>query len=185
MVSSFRLAGFLTFTTRFDYFAQTGEQITSMMRLFLFVLILTAAASWGGLTPAAAQPAPVQEGDFTGLWKGTIRVFPCSRLRERGRCNAVNNVSFTIIQDGSKISGHYTCSIGTYICRNGNADNGGKIVSGDANGKNIRFTVIVPSDVSSCRYNGVSLSRDQMRGAYTCYVGGGIAEQGRFDVMRE
>jgi hypothetical protein len=156
-----------------------------MRCLLLCALLLTAALNLGVITPADAQPAPVPAGDFTGLWKGTTRVFPCAGLRERGRCNAVNNVSFTIIQDGSKITGHYTCSIGNYICRNGNADNSGKIVSGDANGKNIRFNVVVPADVSNCRYTGISISRDQMRGAYTCYAGGGIAEQGRFDVMRE
>ncbi len=132
-----------------------------MMRpLLVLVLTLTAAVNLGVTAPAAAQPAPAV--DFTGLWKGTIRVFPCIGLREPGRCNAVNNISFTIIQDGSKISGHYTCAIGNYICRNGNADNSGKIVSGDANGKNIRFNVLVPADVSNCRYTGVSISRDQM-----------------------
>ncbi len=152
--------------------------------LLVFVLIFAAAVNWGGVN-AGAQPAPVRPGDFTGLWKGTIRVFPCLALVERGRCNAVNNISFTIIQDGSKISGHYTCSIGTYICRNGNADRTGKIVAGDASGKNIRFDVMVPDDVSNCRYNGVSVAPDQMRGAYTCYQGGSIAEQGSFNVTRE
>lgn len=149
------------------------------------VLMLMVAIYLCGPRRAGAQPAPVPAGDFTGLWKGTIRVFPCSAAVERGRCNAVNNVTFTIIQDGATVSGHYTCSIGTYICRNGNADNTGKIVGGSASGRNINFNVMVPSDVSSCRYNGISLAPNQMRGAYTCYQGGSIAEQGSFNLTRE
>jgi hypothetical protein len=152
-----------------------------MKRFLILTVLMLAAAQWSAIIAARAQPA----GDFTGLWKGTIRVFPCRPGLERGRCNAVNNITFTIIQDGSKISGHYTCSIGNYICRNGNADKTGKIVSGDADGRNIRFNVMIPDDVSSCRYNGISLAPGQMRGSYTCYQGGSIAEQGSFNVTRE
>lgn len=157
-----------------------------MKRLLLpgcFGLILAAAI--GGLTSAKAQPAPAQPAGFSGLWTGTLRVIPCTALRDRNRCNAVNKITFSILQDDSKVSGAYTCAIGTQICRNGNADNSGKIVSGDASGQNIRFSVIVPADVSNCRYNGFSPSPGQMRGAYSCYQGGGLVEQGSFQVTRE
>lgn len=132
-----------------------------------------------------AQPAPAQPAGFTGLWKGSLRVMPSPNLLERSRLGAVNNITFTIIQDDSKISGHYTCSIGTQICRNGNADNSGKIVSGTASGNNIRFSVIVSADVSNCQFTGYSSSPGQMRGGYSCYQGGGLIEQGNFEVTRE
>jgi hypothetical protein len=131
---------------------------------------------------ACAQPAPA---GFTGLWKGTLRVMPSMNVREQNRIGAVNNISFTIIENDGKISGHYTCSIGTQICRNGNADNGGQIVSGNASGKNIHFTVILPADVSNCYYNGYSTAPGQMRGGYNCYQGGSLIEQGNFEVTRE
>ena len=152
--------------------------------LFLaYGLILAAAIA--AATSAGAQPAPAQPAGFTGLWKGTLRVTPSLALRDRNRTGAVNNITFTIIQEDSKVSGHYTCAIGTQICRNGNADSTGKIVSGKASGNNIRFSVIVPADVSNCQYNGVSTSPGQMRGGYTCYQGGGFIEQGNFEVTRE
>ncbi|HKD66158.1 MAG TPA: hypothetical protein VKB84_04905 [Candidatus Binataceae bacterium] len=147
-------------------------------------LILTAFINCLGLTAAGAQQTAAPAG-FTGLWAGTIHVVPCLALRDSHRCGAVNKVTFTIIDDGSKVSGHYTCAIGNQICRNGNADNTGKIVSGRASSNSIRFTVIVPADVSSCNYTGTSPSPGQMRGGYTCYEGGGLIEQGNFEVTRE
>ncbi|HEY2105598.1 MAG TPA: hypothetical protein VGH29_07425 [Candidatus Binataceae bacterium] len=147
-------------------------------------LILVAAIA-AGPKSLGAQPASTQPAGFTGLWKGTLRVVPSPALRERGRLGAVNNISFTIIQDDSKITGHYTCSIGTQICRNGNADNSGKIVSGRASGNNIRFSVVVTADVSNCQYSGFSPAPGRMRGGYTCYQGGGLIEQGNFEVTRE
>ncbi len=158
-----------------------------MKRLVLLGLCLglIVAALIGGVTSACAQPAAAQPAGFTGLWTGTLRVFPCNALSERGRCGAVNKITFTIIVDGAKVSGHYTCAIGTQICRNGNADDHGNIVSGNINGNNIRFSVIVPADVSNCNYNGFTPSPGQMRGAYSCYQGGSLIEQGSFQVTRE
>jgi hypothetical protein len=158
-----------------------------LMRRFALLFISAAlilAAIIGAVTTAGAQPAPAQPAGFTGLWKGTLRVMPSPVLRERSRIGAVNNITFTIIQDDSKVSGHYTCSIGTQICRNGNADHAGKIVSGQASGNNIRFSVVVSADVSSCQYTGFSPSPGQMRGGYSCYQGGGLIEQGNFEVTR-
>jgi hypothetical protein len=137
-----------------------------------------------GIT-AYAQGASGQPSGFTGLWTGTIRVIPCMNLKDRSRCNATNSVTFTFLQDGSNVTGHYTCAMGSQVCRNGNADNNGKIVSGRVSGQSIYFTVIVPADVSSCRYSGNSLSPGQLRGGYNCYEGGGLVEQGSFEVTRE
>jgi hypothetical protein len=157
-----------------------------MKRHLLFWLVCLLIPAFGiDSTPLSAQPPAAQGAGFTGLWKGTLRVFPCFTLRERGRCGAVNKITFTIIEDESKVSGHYTCTIGTQICRNGNADDSGKIVAGTTSGNSIRFNVIVPSDVSNCHYNGFISAPGQMRGAYSCYQGGGLIEQGGFDVTRE
>jgi hypothetical protein len=155
-----------------------------MARINLYRRWLLACACLGLMLAAGAR-VNAQDNTFTGLWTGTLRVFPCNALRDFNRCQAVNKITFTIIQDGSKIRGHYTCAIGTQICRNGNADNSGKIVRGRPSGNNIRFTVIVPADVSNCDYNGFIDAPAHMRGAYTCYQGGGLIEQGSFDVSRE
>ncbi len=158
------------------------------MKLLLLICLgfgLAFAAPLGGAAPALAQPAAGQPDSFSGLWTGTLRVIPCTMLLDRSRCGAVNNITFGIIVDNSKVSGHYTCAIGTQICRNGNADNTGKIVSGTVSGSNIRFSVIVSADVSNCNYNGFSPSPGKMRGAYSCYQGGGLVEQGSFELTRE
>lgn len=133
--------------------------------------------------PTAAQTSA--QAGFTGTWSGTLRVTPCGMmLRERSRCGAVNKITFTIVEDGSDVSGHYTCAIGTAICRNGNDAKNGKITSGRVSGKNIRFSVLVPSDVSNCNYTGYSPEPGVMRGGYSCYQGGGLIEQGMFEVTR-
>jgi hypothetical protein len=143
-------------------------------------LMLVLAIAAGSATPALAQ-----DSGFTGLWTGTLRVFPCRALIDSSRCQAINKITITIIQDGPKISGHYTCAIGTQICRNGNADNAGKITGGRRNGNSIRFSVMVPADLSNCDYNGFTDAPGHMRGSYSCYQGGSLAEQGSFDVSRE
>ncbi len=156
-----------------------------MKRFLLWCALVFATAVVGATSMAGAQSNP-PAGDFTGTWEGTIRVTPCigGALMRSGRCNAVNKIKLTLIQDGSSISGNYHCAIGTQICRNGNADDSGKITSGTANGNSIRFSVIIPADVSNCYYNGVSQSPGQLRGSYSCYQGGGIAERGLFEVSR-
>ena len=144
----------------------------------LIVATVTATA-----IPAKAQTSAPPAG-FTGIWKGTLRVTCLSMMPDRSRCGAINNITFTIIEDGSQVSGHYTCAIGTVICRNGNDAKTGQITSGKVDGKNIRFSVVVPSDVSSCNYSGYSPGSGSMRGGYSCYQGGGLIEQGTFEVTR-
>jgi len=156
-----------------------------LLQYVLCALMLAAGVARDGVVTAAAQPAPAQPAGFTGIWTGTLRVFPCGTLMDRGRCGAINKITFSIIDDGTKVSGTYTCAIGTQICRNGNADKSGSIVSATSNGNNIRFSVVVPADVSNCNYNGFTPSPGQMRGAYSCYNGGSLAEQGSFQVSRE
>jgi len=152
------------------------------LNLLLYAAALPLCALFFGVPGAAQTPLPAS---FTGIWTGTLRVFPCLTLRERGRCGAINKITFTIIEDQGKVSGHYTCAIGTQVCRNGNADTSGKIVSGEVHGKSIRFSVMVPDDVSNCNYNGYNVAPGQLRGAFTCYEGGGLVEQGNFMVTRE
>ncbi len=142
------------------------------------------AAGPGATGPADAQTDNPPAG-FSGTWTGTLRVTPCmATLRDRSRCGAVNNITFTIVEDGSEVSGHYTCAVGTAICRNGNDAKNGKITSGRVSGKQIRFSVLVPSDVSNCNYTGYSSEPGTMRGGYSCYQGGGLIEQGMFQVTR-
>lgn len=140
-------------------------------------IFLTVAALLCGAGPASAQT------DVSGLWSGTTRVTPPCAFSS-GRCNAVNNITFTFRYKGDRIKGKFTCAYGNLICRNGGADNTGKIVSGRIAGNDIRLSVVVPADVSNCYYNGVLTSPTTIHGAYSCYQGGELLEEGMWDVKR-
>ncbi|MGO9059984.1 MAG: hypothetical protein ACLQU2_21780 [Candidatus Binataceae bacterium] len=120
---------------------------------------------------------------MNGYWAGTTRVTPPCAFSS-GRCNAVNKITFRFAQHGGRIKGKYTCAYGNLICRNGGADDTGKIVSGRIAGNEIRLSVVVPSDVSNCYYNGRLTSPTTIHGAYTCYQGGELLEEGIFDVSQ-
>jgi hypothetical protein len=141
------------------------------------ILILAAAIL------AAAMAAHAQNTEVSGLWAGTTRVMPPCAFSS-GRCNAVNNITFNFQQKGDRIKGKFTCAYGNLICRNGGADSSGKIVSGRIAGNQIRLSVVVPADVSNCYYNGVFTSPTAIRGAYSCYQGGELLEEGMWDVKR-
>ena len=128
----------------------------------------------------AAGPSYAQATNVTGNWSGTTRVTPpCSQ-----RCDAVNNITFRFDQQGNTIKGKYTCAYGNRTCRNGGADNTGKIVSGRISGNRLRFSVVLPADVSNCDYSCILMSATNVRGAYSCYQGGQLVEQGSWDAQR-
>jgi hypothetical protein len=124
-----------------------------------------------------------QETNVAGYWSGTTRVMPCT-FSPQGRCNAVNNITFTFTQRGGRIRGKFTCAYGNLNCRNGGSDDTGKIVSGRISGKEIRLSVLIPADVSNCYYVGRLTSDAAIHGTYSCYQGGGLREEGIWDVTR-
>ena len=148
--------------------------------LSLIVLAFTCLAIQVSAARSYAKGTSVAGG--VDIWTGTTRVTPC--FFSTARCNAVNNVTFSFAPKGDEIKGRFTCAYGTLNCRNGGADNTGKIVSGRVSGNLIRFSVIVPADVSNCYYNGRLTSSTTIHGGYACYQGGGLLEQGVFDLTK-
>jgi hypothetical protein len=144
----------------------------------LMVLFFTLVAIHVGAAPACAQETYV-----TGLWSGATRVTPPCAFSS-GRCNALNEITFTFKQQGDRIKGKYTCAYGNLNCRNGGADNTGQIVSGRISGDDIRFSVIIQADVSNCYYNGRLTSPNTMHGGYSCYQGAELLEEGIWDVKQ-
>jgi hypothetical protein len=146
----------------------------------LIVLVFTCLAIQGSAERSYAEGNSV--AGSADLWAGTTRVTPCTF--STGRCNAVNNITFSFAPKGSQIKGKFTCAYGNLNCRNGGADDTGKIVSGGVSGNLIRFSVMIPADVSHCYYNGKLMSSTTIHGAYACYQGGALLEQGVFDLTR-
>jgi hypothetical protein len=124
-----------------------------------------------------------QATNVAGYWSGMTRVTPPCGFSS-GRCNAVNKITFSLRQKGKRLKGKYTCAYGTLNCRNGDADNTGKVVSGRVSGNQLRLSVVLPADVSNCYYNGMLTSPTTIHGGYSCYQGGALLEEGVWDVTQ-
>jgi hypothetical protein len=165
--------------------AMGGKSVRNGLKRIVALIALVGVAGCGAAAPSS--PAP-KEGpataDVSGVWAGTIRVTPCDMLGSNGRCNAVNNITFTLNQDGSQLNGKYSCALGNMICRHGGADDSGNINAGSISGNQLNLSVMVPADVSNCYYNGSTTSSNQANGVYMCYQGGLLVEQGVWSVER-
>jgi hypothetical protein len=128
----------------------------------------------------AAESTAAQQSGFTGLWEGTSTSNCMPFQPDIGRCNAVVKITFNIFQQGSTLTGRYTCTIGNMVCRDSNTT--GTIADGKVREGTVRLRVMLP-DGSSCLFNGRP-SQNTMAGSYFCMQGGGYIEQGRFQVQR-
>ena len=92
-------------------------------------------------------------------------------------------ITLQIFQQDSTLSGHYTCAMGTMVCRDSN--NTGNIAAGTVRASSIGMRIMMP-DGSSCLFNGrpASDNPNRLTGSYFCMQGGGYIEQGRFEVER-
>jgi hypothetical protein len=152
-----------------------------MTRLFV---VFAASFILFGCTARANRP-PLVDGptsDISGDWQGITRVLAC-QTQGSGRCEAVNRVRFSLIQSGAHIRGEYRCAYGNFECRHGGTDTDGYVQWGDIRGSEVRLDVLLPSDLSSCLYNGNVTAREIV-GTYQCYEGGGIIEQGTWQMVR-
>jgi len=132
--------------------------------------------SCGSLIPPPDKPSI----DITGTWQGSTVTSCGVMLLEKGRCAATERITFTLFQNGADVNGIYRCAIGTMICRNMN--NSGKVVSSSVTGSLARLRVMLP-DGSSCMFDGHFRSLSAA-GSFFCYQGGGLVEQGRWNLAR-
>jgi hypothetical protein len=129
---------------------------------------------------SAAQSSGARGRDVTGLWQGTSTAGCLPFQPDARRCNAVVKITLRIFQQGSALSGDYTCAMGTMVCRDTNTS--GVIAHGEVRDDGVALRVMMP-DGSSCLFNGHRV-REAMVGTYFCMQGGGYIEQGRFAVER-
>jgi len=137
-----------------------------------------------GSTAAASQAAG--EPGFSGLWEGTSTATCMPLQPDATRCNAQVKITLQMFQQGSALTGHYTCTTGTMVCRDSNST--GTIADGKVRGAGLSMRVMMP-DGSSCLFNGrpaqsQNNAQNQLTGSYFCMQGGGYIEQGRFQVER-
>jgi hypothetical protein len=135
------------------------------------------------VTGAAAHPitaASPNDHGITGVWEGTS-VADCSgvRIADMGRCEAMQNITFTMFQEGGDVSGYYRCAFGTQECRN--LAETGVIKNGIMEGRRLMMRVML-DDGSMCYFTGIPAG-DRLDGRYSC-MNSGLYEAGRFRTQR-
>jgi hypothetical protein len=131
------------------------------------------------LMAPTAHAAGTIADKYTSHWTGTTTAGCGALVTNKSRCNALQNITLTLVQRDSKIVGNYTCAYGNQNCRN--LQEVGKINGGSLNGEQLQFVVLTPDGVT-CRYTGV-LAHDSGRGGYRC-KGGRWGEQGTWRIQR-
>lgn len=127
-------------------------------------------AAGGSSTPATVgstgtPDSPDPLADFTGIWKGTsVSSMNAAKVK----------VTFNITREGNQFKGKYLCAPLNANCRN-NAPHGW--VSGQIGARGFRVSM---EDTSWCTYFMDEFYPPKADGEYTCYMNGGIADQGTF-----
>jgi hypothetical protein len=120
-------------------------------------------------------------GATTSIWEGTTKARCNTMVTAHNRCNAVQNIKLTLVQQGSKITGSYACSYGNQNCRSMNES--GKIKEGSLVDTDLRILVEM-RDGSACRFTGI-LSGDSGKGTYSCKGGSELSERGSWRIKRQ
>jgi hypothetical protein len=147
-------------------------------------LLIAIAVVLSACSQVRTAPASKPDLDISGLWEGTTKITPCGPMADaESVCNAVNRIVLSLDVSSSQIRGTYRCDYGNYICRDNGIARSGYVANGSISGSRVQLRIIIPADVSSCMYFG-SFSPDKAAGRYTCFAGGGIVEQGIWQVIR-
>lgn len=148
------------------------------MRRIMTLALVLALAGWscssgqggksssaGSVGSAGTPDSPDPLMDFTGIWRG----------RSVSSMNAASaKITFNMKREGNQIKGDYRCAPGNATCRN-NVQRGW--VSGQIGARGFRVSL---EDTSWCTYFMDEFYPPKADGEYTCYMNGGIADQGTF-----
>jgi hypothetical protein len=156
-------------------------------RRLLAIVLLSVAC---GCAPVAVRPSlgptanpPPQSPpaiDLTGVWQGrSFADCPIVTVTNPGRCGAMEYITFTIFQDGPRISGSYRCAFGNENCRD--LAETGVIRNGQMTARLMRL-VLMLEDGTMCRFTGMPYN-GVIEGRYQCHWGGPM-EQGGFRLER-
>jgi hypothetical protein len=151
------------------------------MRRIVTMALLLALAGWscsssgggpsglagsGGSSAVPDSPDPLL--DFNGIWRG----------KSISTMNAASaKIIFKVRREGNQLKGEYFCAPGNAICRN-NIHRGW--LTGQINARGFRVSM---EDTSWCMYFMDDFYPPKADGEYTCYMNGGIADQGNFKLI--
>ena len=145
---------------------------STMTLVLLLTLVVCSCSTHGSDTPRTPDRAPEASGPlrtFTGIWVGT------STSSADG---AKVKIAFDIKREGDKFKGDYRCAPGNAVCRN-NVQRGwvhGQIAA--------RGFTVSEEDTSWCLFFVFRFHPPAAAGEYTCYMDGGIADLGVFELKR-
>jgi hypothetical protein len=117
--------------------------------------------------------------DLSGVWEG-MSITSCNGVQFAARCDAVVDVTLTILQDGSTVSGFYRCAPNTVTCYHANES--GVIKSGVFSGGHLSFRVMM-DDGESCIFQSRPTAQ-RMLGAFLCLQGSALIERGQWRLER-
>jgi hypothetical protein len=123
------------------------------------------AAAAGSSRSAGTPDSPDPLADFNGIWKGTS----VSSMNA-----AMVKITFNVTREGNQFKGKYLCAPLNAVCRN-NTPHGW--VTGQIAARGFRVAM---EDTSWCMYFMDDFYPPKANGEYTCYMNGGIADQGTF-----
>jgi hypothetical protein len=132
---------------------------------------------------SASSPGQSESGtsqNVSGVWEGK-GLTDCTEFQaEPHRCNAVVNVTLTMLQEQERVTGFYRCATGTMMCRQFLET--GVIKAGSMTGRLLRFRVML-EDGESCIFQATP-QPDRIAGAYICLNGTALMERGLWDLQR-
>jgi hypothetical protein len=139
-----------------------------MKFVLLLVLAICSCSAHGPGAPPAPDRAPQTAEpllSFSGIWIGT------STSSADG---AKVKIAFDIKREGNKFTGGYRCAPDNAVCRN-------NVQRGWVHGQtSARGFGVSEEDTSWCLFFMRRLRPAAAEGEYTCYMNGGIADQGTF-----
>jgi hypothetical protein len=140
-------------------------------------LTLAVCSCWthgvrGSDAPRTTEPAPDASDplrNFSGVWVGT------STSSADG---AKVKIAFAIKREGNRFTGDYRCAPANAVCRN-------NVQRGWVHGQiSARGFTVSEEDTSWCVFFMRSFHAAIADGEYTCYMNGGIADLGVFELKR-
>jgi hypothetical protein len=146
--------------------------IKDRLALLLAAVVVTLLLGAGGR--AAEAPST------TSYWAGTTKSRCGTMTSDHSRCSAVQNITLTLVRDGSRVSGSYVCAYGNQNCRG--MQEAGTITEGTLKDHQLELAIMTP-DRSVCRYRGV-LEHDSGKGSYYCKGGSQLDERGSWRIHR-
>ncbi len=149
-----------------------GRTITSTA-----IAIVVIALSWP--TALEAQSSAASDVNVAGRWQGTRSATGGSG----SDAFKIHSIRFDLKQSGEDITGSYRCYAGKHA--NTDCNNPvGNVTSGTIKDGKVSIKVQAMPNSLDCSFSG-SVEGSVMKGDYTCYVGGGLATNGVFDVHRK